>query len=112
MPVKHTSQSKRISLETYRDSGSKIFSGRPRGERVRQSATLAALEDNGFSFEIFVPEDLYSVTSSFFLGMFGDSIRKLGEEEFRRRYKFCGKNISRVVEEGIREAQKSASPLP
>jgi hypothetical protein len=68
------------------------------------------IDDNN-EFEIRIPKDIFQMTSSFFLGMFGDAIRFLGAENFRRRFRFIGKDIDDVVEEGIQEALKKSSPL-
>lgn len=40
--------------------------------------------------QVVFPDDTLTVTYSFFNGMFEDSIRRLGEEGFRRRYAFRG----------------------
>lgn len=101
----------RIDLDSYRDPRSRIFSGRARGEQVRLAAKLPELDISTDRVEIHVPEDVFSVTSSFFLGMFRDSINTLGEEGFRKKFSFAGKNIQRVVDESIREALKRSSPL-
>lgn len=101
----------RIDLNSYRDPKSRIFSGRVRGEQVRLAARLPELDTSDTEIEVHVPEDAFSVTSSFFLGMFRDSINLLGEEPFRRRFRFTGKNIQRVVDESIKEALKRSSPL-
>lgn len=40
--------------------------------------------------EVIFPDDTLTVTYSFFNGMFEDSIRRLGDREFRERYTFRG----------------------
>src|SRR5262245_4979689 len=101
----------RITLDDYRSRGGKVFAGRERGEKVRHAAQLSALDEQDVRVSVFVPDDVFSVNSSFFLGMFGESVRRLGEEGFRAHYRFEGKDISDTVEDGIREALASVSPL-
>jgi hypothetical protein len=101
----------RISLNDYRSRGGKVFAGRERGEKVRHAAQLTTLDQQDVSVSVFIPEDVFSVNSSFFLGMFGESVRKLGEEGFRAHYRFEGKDITDTVEDGIREALAAVSPL-
>lgn len=100
-----------VDLAEFRTGNVRVFAGRDRGQKVREAARLAALDDAGSEIEIRVPEDVFSVTSSFFLGMFGDTIRALGKSEFRRRYRFTGRDIERVLEDGIAEALRKESPL-
>lgn len=104
---------KMIDLEKYRSDNSRIYAGRDRGEWVRAQERLAELDHQNDVevIEVQVPVNTFSVTSSFFLGMFGDSIRELGEAEFRRRYQFRGRGVGRSYEAGIREALTTDSPL-
>lgn len=94
-----------LDLADYRgDKQNRVLSGREKGEMVRHDARVAELDGAHEPVEVRVPRDLFSVTSSFFLGMFGPSIRSLGEDGFRRHYRFTGKAITRVVEDAIRAA--------
>lgn len=100
-----------VKLGDYRTPGVGVLAGRERGRNVRAAARLDELDTQQEPITVLVAEDIFSVNSSFFLGMFAESIRKLGEPEFRKRYRFEGKDISRTVEDGIREALQSKSPL-
>lgn len=100
-----------VDLGDFRSGGSKVFIGRERGEHCRREARLSKADSDGVAVEIRVPLDVFSINSSFFLGMFGDSIRSLGEEVFRRRYSFTGKDVASTVEDGIREALSRSNPL-
>jgi hypothetical protein len=104
--------SKVIDLDQYRTPGIRVYAGRERGARVRADALLDQFDKDGEEVTVKIPEDSFSVNSSFFLGMFGPSIRLLKEEKFRERYKFEGKNIARVINECIKEALRTGSPLP
>jgi hypothetical protein len=101
-----------IDLADYRSPATaRVFSGRPRGEAVRLAARLPQLEAEGADFEVRVPANVIGITASFFLGMFGDSIQKLGEAQFRVRYHFSGRDIAMVVDDGIKDALKTDSAL-
>lgn len=102
---------KRLDLAEYQSEGAKIFAGRQRGSFVRNAAQIASLSDSKDELEVLVPEGTYVVTSSFFLALFGQTIRDLGAEEFRRRVHFSGRNIARVVEQSIYEAIEAAKPF-
>lgn len=97
-----------VALDQF---GDKVFVGRPKGERARVIAKLDRADERDSNVTVIVPEGVYSVNSSFFLGMFGPSVRRWREEGFRERYKFVGTDISHAVEDGIREALDSTSPL-
>lgn len=100
-----------IDLARHRSHGSLVFSGRTRGQLVREKAQLDDLDRAEEQVTVKVPNDTISVNSSFFLGMFADSIRFLGEERFREKYLFEGRDISRTVDSGIQEVMRRFSPL-
>lgn len=101
-----------IDMDAYRTSSVGVFSGRQRGRKVRSSANIPEKDQDDNNYMVNFPSDVYHVASSFFLGMFGDSVRALGEEEFRGKYCFNGPpSLDRVVRSGIEEAMKEDSPL-
>jgi hypothetical protein len=102
---------RQIDLATFNSSGVRVYAGRDRGEAARRDARLADADAAGEAIVVLIPEDVFSINSSFFLGMFGDSIRLLGEDGFRRQYTFVGPGIDLVLEDGIREALRTSSPL-
>mgnify|MGYP000426182991 CR=1 FL=1 len=66
-----------------------VYSGRARGERARIQANLDVLDKSVEKIEISVPDDTLTVTSSFFLGMFGPSVIRSGSREaFEKRFNF------------------------
>ena len=95
--------------------GSIVFSGRARGECLRSVLHLDAIDarDNskgGGLVNVIVPKDVVALNTSFFLGMFGPSIRALGEEEFRKRYSFqCADTVRDDVNQGILYALRNDS---
>ena len=102
---------KTIDLEKYRSGNSRIFSGRDRGEAARRAANLDVLDRSGEKVLVIVPSNVRSVNSSFFLGMFEDSIKLLGREGFEERYSFEGPAIERVLRYGIPASLNTTSPL-
>lgn len=102
---------RRIDLGKYSNQGVGILAGRERGAAVRAEENLDAVDAASDEVEIFIPERLYAVNTSFFLGMFERSIVKLGPEAFRRRYHFTGRDADATRDEGLRIAQLYGSPL-
>lgn len=101
-----------INLDNYRTPSSRIFATRPRGETCRKKAKLDELDQQEVAVTVKIPNDTFSINSSFFLGMFGLSIRHLGEEGFKQKYKFEAPSWIRPdIEDGISEALKEFSPL-
>lgn len=101
-----------IDLNDFRRGGSaRLFAGRSRGEAVRDAVGLKRLLSDA-PIEVRVPKDVIGLTTSFFLGMFGDLVAELGEATFREKFRFTGKNVSIVIDDGIAEALKNESPIP
>jgi len=100
-----------IDLGAYRTAGTLVFAGRDRGKQVRGKAGLDEADKDANPIVVHIPEDIWAITSSFFLGMFGPSVRSLGEEGFATHYLFTGKDISPIVKDGLREALRAGSPL-
>lgn len=68
-----------------------VFSGRDRGIAARAEYGLDRIDDSADSVEVILPDTLYTLTSSFFLGLFGDSVRKCGSVSgFEEKYRFKG----------------------
>ncbi len=58
-----------------------IYSGRDRGRSAREQFGLDELNLEEADVTVVVPQDTYSVTSSFFLGMFGPLLIEAGSTE-------------------------------
>ena len=101
---------KKINIQEFRKDGSKIFSGRDIGIEAREKLDLNEKDLDEEKYTIIIPQDTYSITGSFFGGLFSDSIIKLKEEKFRQKYIFkCSQgDLSEVlqndIEEGIYDA--------
>ena len=100
-----------IDLRQYRSGGSRVFAGRQRGEEVRSKAGLGRLDLADVRVSVVIPDDTFSLTSFFFLGMFGPSIRALGRDGFRAKYCFSGPDFGDLIQDGIDEALRTSSPL-
>ncbi len=102
---------KSVDLSEYGKQGIGLYSGNPRGVEVRRAADLDGCDRRGETVTIIVPPDVFAVTASFLSGLVGPSIRRLGEAEFRERYKFVGRPVSETLEAVIRYAAKERGAL-
>jgi len=64
------------------------LAGRERGSSVRRHFDLDRLDQSQDRVQVVVPNDLYAISPSFFLGMFSQSINRLGRDGFLRKYTF------------------------
>ena len=103
----------RIDLGQYHEPGTILLSGRPKGVALRDKLNLDKLDgQQDVQVDVVVPTEIVSLNSSFFLGLFGPSVRDLGEYGFRQKYSFvCQPKIEIDVEAGIKEALNKANPL-
>jgi hypothetical protein len=78
----------------FRDIEGPIYSGRPRGESLRRKYELDAIDQSVETVAVNVPPTTYSVTSSFFLGLFGPSVLAAGSRDaFFRKFKFSASPV-------------------
>lgn len=65
------------------------LTGRDLGRRARDSFSVEALDAGDDPVEVLVPEHVYLITPSFFIGMFAQSVAGRGSvEAFFEKYKF------------------------
>lgn len=104
---------KTINLADYKTSEVKFYSGRPRGEKVREELRLDLEEDGVDLYSITIPEDTDSIHTSFFLGLFGSSVRKCGtRDSFLKKFKFQAPDgVMEDIEDGINQALKKSNVL-
>ena len=101
-----------IDLSKYAGQEEIVLSGRPKGEELRRKLDLAGKETQADVIKIIVPQHVVSLNSSFFLGLFTDSVRRFGEEGFRSKYCFeCRPILMRDIEAGIHQAHNTSNPL-
>ena len=100
-----------INLGDFRTPKSIVLSGRPKGETIRARLRLDREDDDPQPVKILVPAEIVSLNSSFFLGLFDASVKKLGDG-FEKKYVFeCTPIIRADVEKGRREALNESNPL-
>ncbi len=101
----------KIDLEdalTSRDS--RVLSGRDRGIECRKQFALDRVDKGTDTVEVIIPPSIYSLNTSFFLGLFGDSVRKLTKSKFLEKYHFEGDPVHlTTVQEGIDRALKEST---
>lgn len=91
-------------------------SGRDLGLEVREKLELESFDENSEVCKIVIPDTLENINPSYFLGLFGKSIRTLSEIKFREKYKFVitsekpevVKSLKEDIEVGIRRALKDS----
>ena len=89
------------------------ISGRPLGNQQRKIWKIDQEEEQYEEIVIIIAPHILSISSSFFLGFLGKSVRKCGTREaFLQKYKFqCSSSIMVSVEEGIKDALREGSGL-
>ena len=95
-----------IDLAPFRNEDLRIFCGRGSGQSARAAARLDVLDHDPTVEKVVVqvPADTWDVSSGFWSGMFGDSVRRLRENGFRTRYEFRGGISQEDVDAGIEDA--------
>lgn len=101
-----------INLADHRRDGAAVFSGRQYGSDLRRSLNLDVHDQDLETIEVVVPDGTLSLNSSFFLGLFGPSVRKFGAEGFKEKYLFnCPARIQTNINTGIRRALLTTNPV-
>ena len=108
-------KTKKINLLDGIPNSKSLFaiSGRDLGFKQRKFHKLDELEDNYDEIEIAIDNNIIFLSSSFFLGMFGESVRKCGNKEnFIQKFIFKSNNqLKSNIEDGINDALKNINPL-
>jgi hypothetical protein len=78
-----------------------VYSGRDRGEALRVKYGLDSKEDDADVIDVVIPTSAYTVSSSFFLGLLGPSVRKCGSVDlFERKFRFSAPEFLKPVLHG------------
>lgn len=78
-----------------------VYSGRDRGEALREKYSLDAKEDEAETVDVLIPITAYTVSSSFFLGLLGPSVRKCGSVDlFERKFRFTAPDFLKPILHG------------
>ena len=92
----------RIDISIYKNKKYKVLSGVERGAEVRNEIGLDLMDAQENCVQFVIPQDVYSLNSSFFSGLFHQSLTRLGEKKFRQLYQFeCTDIIRKNIEDGI-----------
>jgi len=82
----------------FSDIEGPVYTGRDRGERLRSQLGIDELDRSSSVIEVFIPDSTYSISSSFFLGLFGPSVIKSGSKEaFFRHYHFLTNDFLKSI---------------
>lgn len=87
--------------------GGPVYVGRERGLSVREKYQLDKVDQNNeVRIDVLVPEGTFSINPSFFLALFGDSIRRCGNrDQFLAKFRFkAPKHILETIEGNIGRA--------
>lgn len=79
------------------------LSGHDRGAHARRMFELDVLDGLSDRIHVVVPQDIYTITPSFFQGLFAISVQKFGDrDKFLEHYGFIAEaSILRQIENGI-----------
>ena len=93
--------------------GGPVYAGRSKGERARDLLGLARMDKEPAVVKINIPDDTYSLNSSFFLGLFGPSVVFFkSPDAFLKKYSFNAPDlIVEEIEKGIDRALAEVRPL-
>lgn len=100
---------RRIDEIDFGKLGGPVYVGRDKGQHVRARLDLDSVDLQRGEVRVRIPPSTYSVNSSFFLGMFGESIVRLGSsEKFFQHYRIeappsIGAEIQSIVQRAITE---------
>jgi hypothetical protein len=86
----------------------RIYMGRDKGALSRTHFKLTEMEDNHSLILVYFPDNTNTILSSFFLAMFGDSVRSLGKDKFCEKYTFkATEHIKESINHYIQVAENS-----
>jgi hypothetical protein len=82
-----------INIETLTKGEVRNLSGHDRGLAAREEFGLDQLDESAESVEIRFPEDFRGISSSFFQGLFAESVQRSGSVDgFFEHYRFAAPN--------------------
>lgn len=104
----------KIDLLEYRGNGSTVFTGRKEGKLARNKLKLDEKDKDSIIYDVIIPKNTTSINSSFFLGLFYDSIEALGSiEKFVEKYRFVIEEEDQewraILERNLTECRRRAN---
>ena len=90
-----------------------VLSGRDLGYQLRNKMKLDQKDSDGKKYKVHFPKNIISISTSFFLALFGESVRKCGDKEvFLNKYSFeCSDNMMININDGIIDALNNVDGL-
>lgn len=85
-----------IDLNKYKAEGSKVFTGRDRGQSVREKSKIDSLAEQSGNIQIIVPEDIYSINPSFLEEFLVNVVQSLGKVGFWKKFSLENKGEYKV----------------
>ncbi len=78
-----------------------VYTGRDRGASLRRDLDVDLMDSTNAPVEVRIPKSTYTISSSFFLGLFGPSVVRAGTKEaFYSRFHFDSPEFLREVMDG------------
>lgn len=83
-----------------------VISGRDLGKLQRKFLKIDEKIKKYEIIEVVIPDNIYSISSSFFLGLFGDIVRNYKtKEKFLEKFQFiCSETLKNNINDGIKDA--------
>lgn len=95
---------KTIDLEAHRTKGSKVFTGRERGQKIREESKIDSLVDENELVNIKIPSDVMSINPSFLEEFLLNIVTKLGKHNFYKKVRFVTESTRYDISEDLEEA--------
>jgi hypothetical protein len=92
-----------INLNAYKAPGSRVFTGRDRGQYVRDKSKIDELTAAGEMIQLVIPDDIYSINPSFLEEFLVNAVQKLGKVGFSQRFSIVN-NGEYKVDKDLQEA--------
>ena len=74
-------------------------------KKLEKNIEIDKKENENDEIKIIIPQDVFALNSSYFLGWLGKSVRDLGKENIEKKYKFeCNEIVKLNIEDGINDA--------
>lgn len=84
--TQHTMTNYTINLSSYRTPGSKVFTGRDRGQQDRLASNIDDLIEKHVKIQIVIPEDIYSINPSYLEEFLVNVVTHLGRDGFFKKF--------------------------
>jgi len=75
-----------INLERFRSKGSKVFTGRDRGEQDRKLSKIDQLAKDFEQIHLIIPVDIYSINPSYLEEFLVNVVSTLGKQKFYDKF--------------------------